>query len=165
MYCKFVLVTREQFLHEQQQQHYKLRKSGRDSCGGSINDNSSDFSVTFWLLFERTERARIHHRKGDPVPFFDTATAWTMTNVIHNVGNYVLLHHVKGAPFQTFDQGQSRKLTHWEQIDHGEMYTMTRKFLTLVYFGKLLLKLQQLAFYAEFFNTCTGSHTKIATVL
>jgi len=66
------------------------------------------------------------------IPFFDTATAWTMTNVIHNVGNYFLLHHVKGAPFQTFDQGTARKLTHWEQIDHGEMYTTTRKFLTLI---------------------------------
>ena len=44
--------------------------------------------------------------------------------------NYVLLHHLKGAPFETYDQGQSRRLTHWEQIDAGEMNTGTRKFLT-----------------------------------
>ncbi|XP_057293628.1 ORM1-like protein 1 [Hydractinia symbiolongicarpus] len=64
------------------------------------------------------------------MPFFETATAWTLTNLIHDVGNYLLLHHVKGAPFETYDQGQSRRLTHWEQIDAGEMLTGTRKFLT-----------------------------------
>ena len=65
------------------------------------------------------------------IPIFDTATAWTLTNVIHDVGNYFLLHHLKGAPFETFDQGNARRLTHWEQIDKGEMFTATRKFLTL----------------------------------
>jgi len=65
------------------------------------------------------------------MPFFSTATVWTLTNIIHNIGNYLLLHHVKGAPFETYDQGQARRLTHWEQIDKGEMFTATRKFLTL----------------------------------
>lgn len=65
------------------------------------------------------------------IPVFATATAWTLTNVVHDVFNYVLLHHLKGAPFETYDQGRSRRLTHWEQIDAGEMNTGTRKFLTL----------------------------------
>lgn len=65
------------------------------------------------------------------MPFFDTATVWTLTNVFHNLANYLMLHHLKGAPFETYDQGQSRRLTHWEQIDKGEMFTATRKFLTL----------------------------------
>jgi len=65
------------------------------------------------------------------LPFFDTATSWTVTAVLHNVAMYFLLHHVKGAPFETYDEGKSRRLTHWEQIDAGEMDTGTRKFLTL----------------------------------
>lgn len=39
--------------------------------------------------------------------------------------------HTQGAPFETFDEGKARRLTHWEQIDAGEMDTGTRKFLTL----------------------------------
>ena len=65
------------------------------------------------------------------LPFLDTPTVWTLTTVIHNTIMYVLLHHLKGAPFETYDQGKSRIMTHWEQIDGGEMFTSTRKFLNL----------------------------------
>ena len=44
----------------------------------------------------------------------------------------VFLHILKGAPFEPQDQGKARSLTHWEQIDYGERFTVTRKFLTVV---------------------------------
>lgn len=39
---------------------------------------------------------------------------------------------MKSHPWITFDQGNCRRLTHWEQIDHGVQYTPTRKFLTII---------------------------------
>ena len=45
---------------------------------------------------------------------------------------FILLHYLKGTPFRTSDQGKSRRLTHWEQIDQGTQFTDTRKFLTFV---------------------------------
>ncbi|XP_031572672.1 ORM1-like protein 3 [Actinia tenebrosa] len=66
------------------------------------------------------------------VPFLDTATAWTITNTVHNVSVFLVLHYLKGTPFETSDQGRSRRLTHWEQIDQGTQFTLTRKFFTLV---------------------------------
>lgn len=39
---------------------------------------------------------------------------------------------MKSHPWMTFDQGTNRRLTHWEQIDHGVQYTPTRKFLTII---------------------------------
>ena len=61
-----------------------------------------------------------------------------------------MLHHLKGAPFETYDQGQSRRLTHWEQIDKGEMFTATRKFLTLapiIVYVYIYLKLAPIVVY------------------
>ena len=45
---------------------------------------------------------------------------------------FIFLHYLKGTPFQTADQGKARRLTHWEQLNHGEQFTETRKFFTLV---------------------------------
>ena len=66
------------------------------------------------------------------LPFFSTAVAWTLTNVCHNVAGFYLLHIVKGAPWETCDQGKARRYTYWEQIDNGIQFTATRKFLTTV---------------------------------
>ena len=38
----------------------------------------------------------------------------------------------KGAPWENTDQGKSRRLTHWEQIDSGHQFSDTKKFLTVV---------------------------------
>ena len=46
--------------------------------------------------------------------------------------NFVILHLLKGAPWETQDQGLARQLTTWEQIDFGVQFTRTRKFLTVV---------------------------------
>jgi hypothetical protein len=39
---------------------------------------------------------------------------------------------VKGAPWETSDQGLARRFTFWEQIDNGVQWTGTRKFLQIV---------------------------------
>lgn len=41
---------------------------------------------------------------------------------------YFLMHTVKGTPFHTADQGKSRFLTAWEQIDGEVQFTEARKF-------------------------------------
>ncbi|XP_063233137.1 ORM1-like protein [Bacillus rossius redtenbacheri] len=66
------------------------------------------------------------------VPPFSVATAWTLTNLIHNVCHLVFLHTLKGAPWIPQDQGACRQYTHWEQIDDGQQFTTTRKFLFVV---------------------------------
>ncbi|XP_042900853.1 ORM1-like protein 3 [Parasteatoda tepidariorum] len=65
-------------------------------------------------------------------PFLSVAWVWTLTNVFHNGAMFVILHIVKGTPWESADQGKVRYLTHWEQIDNGEQFTATRKFLTVV---------------------------------
>ncbi|XP_054165304.1 ORM1-like protein 3 [Oppia nitens] len=65
-------------------------------------------------------------------PFITVAMVWTLTNVLHNLVMFVLLHVIKGTPWESGDQGRQRKLTHWEQIDDGIQFTQTRKFLTIV---------------------------------
>jgi len=66
------------------------------------------------------------------MPLLNTAQAWTLTNVIHAVSMYYLLHHCKGAPFARHDQGKNRRLTYWEQIDGGEQMTDTRRFFIVM---------------------------------
>ncbi len=44
----------------------------------------------------------------------------------------MMFHYLKGTPYTTGDQGDSRRLTNWEQIDDGEQLTGTRIFLTAV---------------------------------
>jgi len=65
-------------------------------------------------------------------PFFSVAAVWTLTNVLHNTAMFVILHLMKGTPWEPIDQGKARRLTHWEQIDYGEQLTATRKFLTIL---------------------------------
>uniref|UniRef100_A0A8C7R721 ORMDL sphingolipid biosynthesis regulator 3 n=1 Tax=Oncorhynchus mykiss TaxID=8022 RepID=A0A8C7R721_ONCMY len=43
----------------------------------------------------------------------------------------LLLHLVKGTPFETPDQSKARFYTYWEQMDYGVQFTASRKFLTI----------------------------------
>jgi hypothetical protein len=42
---------------------------------------------------------------------------------------YFTFHYMKGIPFEVGDQGVSRRLTHWEQLDDGEQFTAGKKFV------------------------------------
>eukprot|EP00126_Sphaerothecum_destruens_P004620 Sdes_comp18285_c0_seq4m7961 len=65
------------------------------------------------------------------IPSITTGGAWCITIVFHNVVTMVVLHFIKGTPFDE-DQGKYKLLTAWEQIDEGEQNTFTRKFYTIV---------------------------------
>ncbi|CAM4762456.1 unnamed protein product [Rotaria magnacalcarata] len=66
------------------------------------------------------------------IPTITTPVAWTLTTTIHNVCSFYLFHLIKGAPWETSDQGLARRFTFWEQIDNGVQWTGTRKFLQIV---------------------------------
>lgn len=66
------------------------------------------------------------------IPVISVETAWTLTNILHGVMVYLFMHTVKGTPFHTADQGSSRFLTAWEQIDGEIQYTKARKFFCAV---------------------------------
>lgn len=67
----------------------------------------------------------------DFITVLDNDWKWTMTNVIYNFGSYIMFHQVKGTPFE-FNSGAYDNLTMWEQIDNGDQYTPTKKFLMMV---------------------------------
>ncbi|CAF0721958.1 unnamed protein product [Rotaria sordida] len=66
------------------------------------------------------------------IPYITTPVAWTLTTTIHNICSFYLFHLIKGAPWETSDQGLARRFTFWEQIDNGIQWTGTRKFLQIV---------------------------------
>ncbi|ESN98562.1 hypothetical protein HELRODRAFT_177041 [Helobdella robusta] len=95
------------------------------------NPNSTYFSsrgmwVTYILVV-----AFIHYVFLS-LPFLSVAMAWTLTNVIHNMLMFIILHIEKGTPFETADQGKFRYRTVWEQLDYGIQFSPSRKFLTIV---------------------------------
>ncbi|XP_046463503.1 ORM1-like protein 3 [Daphnia pulex] len=98
---------------------------------GDVNPNSSWLNGKgFWLSYGLG--VLLLHLILLCLPFISTAVSWTLTNCIHNLFMLIFLHIVKGAPFEPLDQGKTRSLTHWEQIDYGKRFTVTRKFLTVV---------------------------------
>ena len=75
------------------------------------------------------------------VPWLTIEQVWTTTNLAHSILLYFFMHTVKvrfpypnhsslfetqkGTPFHTADQGMSRFLTAWEQMD-GEIQVRVR---------------------------------------
>lgn len=88
--------------------------------------NSKGMWVTYLLI------VFFIHSVFMSLPWLSTGVAWTMTNCVHNLIMFILLHHMKGTPFPTGDQGKYRYFTHWEQLDYGDTYSASRKFLTVV---------------------------------
>ncbi|XP_021373300.1 ORM1-like protein 3 [Mizuhopecten yessoensis] len=87
-------------------------------------------SKGIWLTY--TLVILLFHLMLLSVPFFSVAVAWTLTNILHDVGMFYCLHVTKGTPWGTPEQGQARTQTQWEQIDYGRQFTPTKKFLTIV---------------------------------
>uniref|UniRef100_T1JB06 ORM1-like protein 3 n=1 Tax=Strigamia maritima TaxID=126957 RepID=T1JB06_STRMM len=98
---------------------------------GEVNPNSSWLSSRgVWLAYGIA--VLLLHLILLSFPFLSVAAVWSLTNVIHNMVMFYVLHVMKGTPWEMIDQGKARTLTHWEQIDSGEQFTATRKFLTVV---------------------------------
>ena len=72
------------------------------------------------------------------IPFVSAEISWTLTNITYVLGSYVMFHYVTGVPFD-FNAGAYDSLTMWEQIDNGDQYTPTKKFLLGVPIGLFLL--------------------------
>jgi len=67
-----------------------------------------------------------------PLDAFTVPWVWTVTLQAHNGISFWFLHWIKSTPWISCDQGTSRRLTCWEQIDHGLQYTPTRMFLLII---------------------------------
>lgn len=65
-----------------------------------------------------------------PLPTSQEAS-WTLTNITYIIGSYLMFHYVRGIPFE-FNAGAYDNLNMWEQIDNGDQYTPTKKFLLSV---------------------------------
>ncbi|KAJ3120134.1 hypothetical protein HK098_004821 [Nowakowskiella sp. JEL0407] len=65
------------------------------------------------------------------IPGLTTEAAWTLTNLVYNLGTFFMFHWLIGTPFE-LNQGKFENLTLWEQIDNGAEFTPTKKFLTAV---------------------------------
>lgn len=72
------------------------------------------------------------------ITVLDNDWKWTLTNLVYNIGSYIMFHQVKGTPFE-FNSGAYDNLTLWEQIDNGDQYTPTKKFLMTVPIGLFLV--------------------------
>ena len=67
----------------------------------------------------------------DIMPGVSQETSWTLTNISYMFGSYLMFHYVRGIPFE-FNAGAYDNLNLWEQIDNGDQYTPTKKFLLSV---------------------------------
>lgn len=104
--------------------------------------NHSGFWLTYFTI------VAVAHLSLMSIPFFTTATVWTLTNMLHSFSSYLAFHFVKGAPFDTesVDEGLMKFRTHWEQIDHGKQMTPTKKMMIIVPVLLFILS----SFYSEY---------------
>lgn len=72
------------------------------------------------------------------ISVLDNDWKWTLTNLTYNIGSYIMFHQIKGTPFE-FNSGAYDNLTMWEQIDNGDQYTPSKKFLMMVPIGLFLV--------------------------
>ncbi|ODQ54911.1 putative unfolded protein response Orm1 [Saitoella complicata NRRL Y-17804] len=63
------------------------------------------------------------------LPTVSRELSWTLTNLSYMSITYLMFHWVKGIPFE-FNAGAYDNLNMWEQMDNGEQYTPTKKWLT-----------------------------------
>jgi hypothetical protein len=67
----------------------------------------------------------------DIIPGISQEVSWTLTNLSYAAGSYLMFHWVQGIPFD-FNSGAYDNLNMWEQIDNGDQYTPTKKYLLSV---------------------------------
>ncbi|KAJ3304177.1 hypothetical protein HDV03_003027 [Kappamyces sp. JEL0829] len=70
------------------------------------------------------------------IPGITVELSWTITNLLYNVTTFIWFHIIIGTPFSvfsgfsSFSSNEYEGLTMWEQIDNGQQFTPTKKFLT-----------------------------------
>ena len=62
------------------------------------------------------------------IPGVSQELAWTFTVLTYCATTYLMFHYVRGVPFE-LNAGAYDHLNMWEQIDRGDQYTPTKKFL------------------------------------
>jgi hypothetical protein len=67
----------------------------------------------------------------DIIPGISQETSWTLTNLTYVASSYLMFHWVRGIPFD-FNSGAYDNLNMWEQIDDGDQFTPTKKYLLSV---------------------------------
>lgn len=65
------------------------------------------------------------------IPGVSQQASWTLTNISYMFGSYIMFHYVRGVPFE-FNAGAYDNLNMWEQMDNGDQYTPSKKFLLSV---------------------------------
>ena len=65
------------------------------------------------------------------IPGDSQEASWTLTNISYMFSSFLMFHWVRGIPFD-FNAGAYDNLNMWEQIDNGDQYTPTMKFLLCV---------------------------------
>ncbi|KAL8725985.1 MAG: hypothetical protein Q9181_006213, partial [Wetmoreana brouardii] len=65
------------------------------------------------------------------IPGIKRDTSWILTNITYMFGSYLMFHWVRGIPFE-FNAGAYDNLNMWEQMDNGDQFTPTKKFLLSV---------------------------------
>ena len=95
----------------------------------SVDERGTDKTLGAWVIhFILIILAKIIF---DAVPGMSQETSWTLTNISYMAGSYIMFHYVQGTPFE-FNSGAFDNLNLWEQIDRGDQYTPTKKFLLFV---------------------------------
>eukprot|EP01086_Lenisia_limosa_P015303 TRINITY_DN4825_c0_g1_i2.p1 TRINITY_DN4825_c0_g1~~TRINITY_DN4825_c0_g1_i2.p1 ORF type:complete len:122 (+),score=16.20 TRINITY_DN4825_c0_g1_i2:69-434(+) len=65
------------------------------------------------------------------LPTITIEIGWTVTNVLHNVVSFFLLHWMQGTPFEVA-QGRYYDKTVWEQLDNGAAFTKPKRIMTAI---------------------------------
>jgi len=88
------------------------------------------------------------------LPGISSEASWTLANLFYNMASFIVFHWLVGTPFGDCPQtGQEYdSLTLWEQIDAGEQFTPTKKFLTAVPIMLFLLSMHYSHFDAITFS-------------
>ena len=85
------------------------------------------------------------------IPGVSQETSWTLTNITYMFGSYLMFHYVRGVPFE-FNAGAYDNLNMWEQIDNGDQYTPTKKFLLSVPIVLFLLSTHYTHYETSYFT-------------
>ncbi|KAH8930422.1 Orm1 type endoplasmic reticulum protein [Atractiella rhizophila] len=71
----------------------------------------------------------------DSLPFLSQNLSWTILNIGYNLVTYIIFHHTLGVPLESQTSNYSGvydRLTLWEQIDEGDQYTPSKKWLSIL---------------------------------